>query len=72
MPDLLSYVGVTGLVRRMSLNQCLPQFLLRESVVQKIEDINSRKVGRITWFIGTPADRFPHRITDLDGVRLIL
>jgi amino acid transporter len=28
---LTSYVGVTGLVRRMSLDKCLPQFLLREN-----------------------------------------
>ncbi|MEO8028175.1 MAG: APC family permease [Bryobacteraceae bacterium] len=28
---LTSYVGVTGLVRRMSLDQCLPQFLLVEN-----------------------------------------
>jgi amino acid transporter len=28
---LTSYVGVTGLVRRMTLDRCLPQFLLRES-----------------------------------------
>ena len=28
---LTSYVGVTGLVRRMSLDQCLPAFLLREN-----------------------------------------
>jgi len=28
---LTSYVGVTGLVRRMSLDQCLPQFLLSEN-----------------------------------------
>ncbi len=28
---LTSYVGVTGLIRRMSLDRCLPQFLLREN-----------------------------------------
>jgi len=28
---LTSYVGVTGLIRRMTLDQCLPQFLLREN-----------------------------------------
>ena len=28
---LTSYVGVTGLVRRMSLDRCLPQFLLQEN-----------------------------------------
>jgi amino acid transporter len=28
---LTSYVGVLGLVRRMSLDQCLPQFLLKEN-----------------------------------------
>jgi amino acid transporter len=28
---LTSYVGVTGLVRRMTLDRCLPQFLLREN-----------------------------------------
>ncbi len=28
---LTSYVGVIGLVRRMSLDRCLPQFLLREN-----------------------------------------
>jgi amino acid transporter len=28
---LTSYVGVTGLVRRMSLDRCLPQFLLNEN-----------------------------------------
>jgi amino acid transporter len=28
---LTSYVGVTGLVRRMSLDRCMPQFLLREN-----------------------------------------
>lgn len=28
---LTSYVGVTGLVRRMSLDRCTPQFLLREN-----------------------------------------
>jgi len=28
---LTSYVGVTGLVRRMSLDRCLPQFLLKEN-----------------------------------------
>ncbi|MBM3812444.1 MAG: APC family permease [Acidimicrobiia bacterium] len=28
---LTSYVGITGLVRRMSLDQCLPQFLLAEN-----------------------------------------
>ena len=28
---LTSYVGVTGLVRRMTLDRCLPQFLLRSS-----------------------------------------
>jgi amino acid transporter len=28
---LTSYVGVTGLVRRMSLDRCLPQFLLRDN-----------------------------------------
>ncbi|MCB9728286.1 MAG: APC family permease [Deltaproteobacteria bacterium] len=28
---LTSYVGVTGLMRRMSLDRCLPQFLLREN-----------------------------------------
>lgn len=28
---LTSYVGVTGLVRRMSLDRCLPQFLLHEN-----------------------------------------
>lgn len=27
---LTSYVGITGLVRRMTLDRCLPQFLLRE------------------------------------------
>ena len=28
---LTSYVGVTGLIRRMALDRCLPQFLLREN-----------------------------------------
>ncbi|HKX26181.1 MAG TPA: amino acid permease, partial [Blastocatellia bacterium] len=28
---LTSYVGVTGLVRRMTLDRCMPQFLLREN-----------------------------------------
>ena len=28
---LTAYVGVTGLVRRMSLDRCLPQFLLQEN-----------------------------------------
>lgn len=28
---LTSYVGVTGLVRRMSLDRCMPQFLLKEN-----------------------------------------
>jgi len=28
---LTSYVGVTGLVRRMTLDQCLPQFLLKQN-----------------------------------------
>jgi amino acid transporter len=28
---LTSYVGITGLVRRMALDRCLPQFLLREN-----------------------------------------
>jgi len=28
---LTSYVGVTGLVRRMAIDRCLPQFLLREN-----------------------------------------
>ena len=28
---LTSFVGVTGLIRRMSLDRCLPQFLLREN-----------------------------------------
>ncbi len=32
---LTSYVGVTGLVRRMSLDRCLPQFLLRENKWRK-------------------------------------
>lgn len=32
---LTSYVGVTGLVRRMSLDQCLPQFLLAENSWRK-------------------------------------
>ncbi|MGE0784264.1 MAG: APC family permease [Sandaracinaceae bacterium] len=32
---LTSYVGVTGLVRRMSLDRCLPQFLLRENKVRQ-------------------------------------
>ncbi|MEZ4699315.1 MAG: APC family permease [Rhodothermales bacterium] len=32
---LTSYVGVTGLVRRMSLDRCLPQFLLRENTWRK-------------------------------------
>lgn len=32
---LTSYVGVTGLVRRMSLDNCLPQFLLEENRARK-------------------------------------
>lgn len=32
---LTSYVGVTGLVRRMSLDRCLPQFLLHENTWRK-------------------------------------
>jgi len=32
---LTSYVGVTGLVRRMSLDRCLPQFLLLENKQRK-------------------------------------
>jgi len=32
---LTSYVGVTGLVRRMSLDRCLPQFLLTENKWRK-------------------------------------
>ena len=32
---LTSYVGVTGLVRRMSLDRCLPQFLLRRNRFRK-------------------------------------
>jgi len=32
---LTSYVGVTGLVRRMSLDRCLPQFLLRENRLRR-------------------------------------
>ncbi len=32
---LTSYVGVTGLVRRMSLDRCLPQVLLRENELRK-------------------------------------
>ena len=39
---LTSFVGVTGLVRRMSLDRCLPQFLLREN---KWRDTNH-------WIIG--------------------
>jgi len=32
---LTSFVGVTGLVRRMTLDRCLPQFLLRENKLRK-------------------------------------
>jgi hypothetical protein len=32
---LTSYVGVTGLVRRMALDRCLPQFLLRENKARR-------------------------------------
>ena len=32
---LTSYVGVTGLVRRMGLDRCLPQFLLRENHLRR-------------------------------------
>lgn len=32
---LTSYVGVTGLVRRMALDRCLPAFLLRENKTRK-------------------------------------
>ena len=32
---LTSYVGVTGLVRRMGLDRCLPQFLLRENRLRR-------------------------------------
>jgi amino acid transporter len=32
---LTSYVGVTGLVRRMSLDRCLPQFLLQTNQLRK-------------------------------------
>lgn len=32
---LTSYVGVTGLARRMTLDRCLPQFLLRENTWRK-------------------------------------
>jgi amino acid transporter len=32
---LTSYVGVTGLVRRMTLDRCLPQFLLRENRLRR-------------------------------------
>lgn len=32
---LTSYVGVTGLIRRMSLDRCLPQILLRENKLRK-------------------------------------
>lgn len=32
---LTSYVGVTGLVRRMSLDRCLPEFFLRENPLTK-------------------------------------
>lgn len=32
---LTSYVGVTGLVRRMALDRCLPQFLIRENKVRR-------------------------------------
>lgn len=32
---LTSYVGVTGLVRRMGLDRCLPQFLLRENQLRR-------------------------------------
>ncbi len=32
---LTSFVGVTGLVRRMALDRCLPQFLLRENKTRK-------------------------------------
>ncbi len=32
---LTSFVGVTGLVRRMALDRCLPQLLLRENKVRK-------------------------------------
>lgn len=31
---LTSYVGVTGLIRRMSLDRCLPQFLLAENKIR--------------------------------------
>lgn len=31
---LTSYVGITGLVRRMALDRCLPQFLLRENTMR--------------------------------------
>ena len=32
---LTSYVGVTGLVRRMTLDRCLPEFLLRENKARR-------------------------------------
>jgi amino acid transporter len=32
---LTAYVGVTGLVRRMALDRCLPQFLLRENKARR-------------------------------------
>jgi amino acid transporter len=32
---LTSYVGVTGLVRRMTLDRCLPQFLLKENRLRR-------------------------------------
>jgi amino acid transporter len=32
---LTAYVGVTGLIRRMALDRCLPQFLLKENEIRR-------------------------------------
>ena len=41
---LTSFVGVTGLVRRMTLDRCLPQFLLKQKFLQFQ---NSKKLWKI-------------------------
>lgn len=73
---LTSFVGTTGLVRRLSLDRCLRiDFIAVRGTFGPtlIERLSRRlEIPKNMIFIGTSGDHFPHRIEQLGGVRVIL
>jgi hypothetical protein len=70
-------LGLTGQIQ--TINRIYPELriellLVKGSFGPQVVELLSRRldVPRNYMFIGTPGDRFPHRIADLGGVRLIM